>query len=224
MEEIVYLSVRLSCVCYLLYKVWHTKGQVRKVCDLLYGDAPSRKRKETGDAAPEDAATLKDEADVMGDTCYVYLDENAGKTAAPFMSQPLETDFIGEEKAMEEEVECNLPLEEMMLLKEEQEELDRNVPDVERITQAVSQTDLENMGDVIFGVGNADRDEGKSLRAAITLHAIRETEMYAVIESQVENKEFLTELMERYLDEDGNPRRHRMQKADVADKDWRNLL
>ncbi len=225
MEEIVYLSVRLSCVFYLLYKVWHTKGQVRKVCDLLYGDAVSRKRKKTVDGVPEVPGAENDTEDVMGDTTYVYLDENAGKTAAPFMSLPLESDFIGEEKDMGEEVECNLPLEEMRLLKEEQEELDGNAPEVETVTQAITQADLENMGDVIFGVGNADRDEGKSLRAAITLHAIRETEMYAVIEAQVENKEFLTELMERYLDEDGNPRRYRVpQKTGVPGRDWRELL
>lgn len=225
MEEIVYLSVRLACVCYLLYKAWQAKGQVRRVCDLLYGDAPSRKRKKAEETAPV-VPLAEEQTDIMGSTRFVYLDENAGKTVAPFMSLPLETDFIGEEKDTEEEdVECNLPLEEMRLLKEEQEELDKNVPAVEAVSQAVTQADLENIGDVLFGVGNANRDEGKSQRAALTLHAIRETEMYAVIESQVENKEFLTELMDRYLDEDGNPRPHKFpQKSDVSDRDWRELL
>ena len=51
----------------------------------------------------------------MGKTRFVYLDENAGKTVAPYMSQPLEqgTDYIGEdEEIREEDVECLLPLEE----------------------------------------------------------------------------------------------------------------
>ncbi len=39
----------------------------------------------------------------MGNTRYVYLDENAGKTAAPFMSQPLERNFIGEEEDVQQE-------------------------------------------------------------------------------------------------------------------------
>ena len=43
------------------------------------------------------------EDEVMGSTRYVYLDENAGKTAAPFMSQPLEKNFIGEEENVEQE-------------------------------------------------------------------------------------------------------------------------
>lgn len=223
MEEIVYLSVRLACISYLLYKVWEMKGQVRKLCDLLYGDAASRKRKETKEAVlpVEERGT-----DMMGSTRFVYLDENAGKTAAPYMSLPLETDFIGEDKMLgEEEVECDLPLEEMRLLKEEQEELDGNVPVVESVTQAVTQADLENMGDVLFGVGSSDRDEEKSRRAALTLHAIRETEMYAVIETQVENKEFLTELMGRYLDADGNPIQQKVTKTTVVSgKDWRSLL
>ena len=59
--------------------------------------------------------------DVMGATRFVYLDENAGKTVAPYMSQQLETgsDFIGADKDIpEDEVECKLPLEEMRMLKE----------------------------------------------------------------------------------------------------------
>lgn len=221
MEELIYFCVRIVCIGYLLYSVYGWRRRIETVCTLLYGK-PCVKKENKEAAGTESAVS---DAEVMGSTRYVYLDENAGKTAAPFMSLPLESDFIGEEKDMGEEVECNLPLEEMRLLKEEQEELDGNAPEVETVTQAITQADLENMGDVIFGVGNADRDEGKSLRAAITLHAIRETEMYAVIEAQVENKEFLTELMERYLDEDGNPIRHRMpKKTGVPGRDWRELL
>lgn len=41
---------------------------------------------------------------VMGATRFVYLDENAGTFAAPYMSQPLETgnDYLGEEEAVPE--------------------------------------------------------------------------------------------------------------------------
>ena len=54
------------------------------------------------------------------------------------MSQPLETaaDFIGEEEDVaEEEVECKLPLEEMRMLKEEQEELDGTYPAVDAVSR-----------------------------------------------------------------------------------------
>lgn len=36
MEEIVYLSIRLGCTAYLLYKVWEQKKRIGKICDLLY--------------------------------------------------------------------------------------------------------------------------------------------------------------------------------------------
>ena len=52
-------------------------------------------------------------ADVMGATRFVYLDENAGKTVAPYMSQQLEmgSDLIGKDEDIpEDEVECKLPL------------------------------------------------------------------------------------------------------------------
>lgn len=78
---------------------------------------------------------------MMGSTRYVYLDENAGQTVAPYMSEPLGmgTDYIGEdEEVPEEEMECKLSLEEMKMLKEEQEELDGMSPEVESISQVVT--------------------------------------------------------------------------------------
>ena len=36
MEGLVYLSVRVGCAAYLLYKVWEQKKKVRELCDLLY--------------------------------------------------------------------------------------------------------------------------------------------------------------------------------------------
>ena len=35
-EGLVYLSVRVGCAAYLLYKVWEQKKKVRELCDLLY--------------------------------------------------------------------------------------------------------------------------------------------------------------------------------------------
>lgn len=88
-----YLSVRLGCAVYLLYKVWGQKARIREWCDLLYTPV---KKEET---VP---AVSGDEPDVMGSTRFVYLDEDAGKTAAPFMSHPLEmgTDYLGEEEGI----------------------------------------------------------------------------------------------------------------------------
>ena len=74
MEGLVYLSVRVGCAAYLLYKVWGQKKKVRELCDLLY--TPT-KREQMISMSPEPA----DEKEVMGKTRFVYLDENAGKTA-----------------------------------------------------------------------------------------------------------------------------------------------
>ena len=143
MEEIVYLSIRLGCTAYLLYKVWEQKKRIGKICDLLY--TPRKKTETEKDHCrnPESAA------DVMGATRFVYLDENAGKTVAPYMSQQLEmgSDLIGkDEDISEDEVECKLPLEEMRMLKDEQEELDSRSPEAEAIVPAVTPADLLNVG------------------------------------------------------------------------------
>lgn len=47
MEEIVYLSIRLGCTAYLLYKLWEQKKRIGKICDLLYTPRKKRKRKRT---------------------------------------------------------------------------------------------------------------------------------------------------------------------------------
>ncbi len=221
MEEIVYVSVRLLCAAYILRKVWGFKAEVRQVCDLFCGNARRM-------ASDKEESLPQVYADVIGGTKFVYLDEDAGSAATPYMCQPLESDFIGEDNHVIEvdDVECNLPLEEMKLLKEEQERLDADSPEVETINEAVTQADLENIGDVLFRIDGAAADEEKSLRAAKTLYAIRETEMFTVISSQVENKDFITELMDKYLDEDGNPLPTDGKGTEkvVADKDWRALL
>ena len=221
MEEVVYVSVRLLCAAYILRKMWGFKAEVRQVCDLLCSNARQ------GEVKKEESVHINNGA-VIGETKFVYLDENAGTAVVPYMSQPLESAAIEEDNDIIEadDVECDLPLDEMKLLKDEQERLDADSPEVEIISGAVTQADLENMGDVLFRIDGAAADEEKSLRAAKTLYAIRETEMFTVISSQVENKDFITELMDKYLDEDGNllPTNRNDKAKLVADKDWRNVL
>lgn len=223
MEEVIYLSVRTACAAYILYKVWQTKSQVKRICEALYAVSSSAQAEKKGTPLPEPIP----EADVMGGTQSVYLDENTGETGAPFLSLPLEKDFIGEEAEMpEEDVECTLDLERMRLLQEEQEELDAmNIP-TEAVSQPVTQADLVNMADVLFNRNRARENEEQSSRAALTLHAIRETEMFAVIEAQVENKEVIEELMGRYLDEEGNPKpvRNSTPPKNESGKDWKTLI
>lgn len=115
MEGIVYLLVRMACIFYLLYKVWCWKSRVDEICRLLYG-----KGAETGAETPVECPKDTGTEDVMGSTRFVYLDEDAGTGVAPYMSQPLEmsADYIGEEDEIQDgEVECNLSLEEMELLR-----------------------------------------------------------------------------------------------------------
>ncbi|GAE84904.1 DUF4122 family protein [Bacteroides reticulotermitis] len=224
MEEIVYLSVRLACVFYILYKVWGTKKKVREICDLLYVKTPPVRtdKKESETILPEAA----DESGVMGGTRFVYLDENAGKTAAPYMSQPLDTGYIGEDEDIpEEDVECQLPLEEMKILKEEQEDLDVTSPEVDPVSGAVTPADLDNAGNVLFKLDHADQDEEKSRRAALTLYAIRETDLFEIFSSQVENKNVIENLMGKYLDGEGNalPVRKTMAGTFPSDE-WKQYL
>ena len=210
MGTIVYLSIRLACACYILYKVCGQKKKIREICDLLYAKLPPVKKKEPENVLSEPSS----ESSVMGSTRFVYLDEEAGKTVAPYMTQPLETaaDFSGE-------------VEEMRMLKEEQEELDGTYPVVDAVSQAVTPDDLDNAGNVLFKLNDADKDEEKSIRAALTLHTIRETDLFEIFSSQVENKNVIDGLMGKYLDGNGNPLPVRKTKSVVPVSDgWKQYL
>ena len=192
--------------------------------DLLKGMENASAYREMISMSPEPA----DEKEVMGKTRFVYLDENAGKTAAPYMSQPLEqgTDYIGEdEEIREEDVECLLPLEEMELLRKEQEELDSALPETEVITQAVTLEEFSLVGDVLMRVNGADQDADKRSSAARTLFAIRNTSLFDLFISQVGNEEAVNKLLEENLDEDGNPRPLKKGgKRNNGGVDWRELV
>lgn len=226
MEEIIHLSVRLACASYILYKVWGQKKKVGEICDLLYMKERSAGEKKWKPETPPSKQT--DEPNVMGSTRFVYLDENAGQTAAPYMTQPLEMNAgytEDNEDVPEEEVECKLSLEEMKMLKEEQEEMDETAPEVDTITQVVTSADLDNASDVLFQLNDADKDEDKSRRAAFTLHAIRQTDLFEIFSSQVENKNLIANLMGKYLDGEGNalPQKAK-EKEDISRRDWKEFV
>ena len=159
MGTIVYLSIRLACACYILYKVCRQKKKIREICDLLYAKLPPVKQKE-----PENV-----------------------------LSEP--------------------------------EELDGTYPVVDAVSQAVTPDDLDNAGNVLFKLNDADKDEEKSLRAALTLHTIRETDLFEIFSSQVENKNVIDSLMGKYLDGNGNPLPVRKIKSVVPVSDgWKQYL
>ena len=216
MEEIVYLSIRFGCTAYLLYKVWKQKERIGKICDLLYTPR-NRPQAEKDNGEPGNAQ------DVMGATRFVYLDENAGKTAAPFMSQPLERNFIGEEEdVQQEDVECNLQLEKMKLLQEVQEDLDAESPEVESVSPVLSSRDMEVLGEYLTHQDEADHE--KAMQAARVLFSIRQTSLMDVFLSNMENSAIVEELIDRYLDEDGNPKPLKVKDGNEPSDEWRKYI
>ena len=111
------------------------------------------------------------------------------------------------------------------MLRNEQEALDDLSPETETIIPVVTSADLLNVGDVLLNLDGAGSDENKSRRAAMTLRAIRETDMFELFSSQVENKKLIEELMGKYVDKEGNAlplKRERKESKHVTD--WRNLV
>ncbi|MFS2556929.1 DUF4122 family protein [Bacteroides thetaiotaomicron] len=219
MEELIYFCVRIVCIGYLLYSVYGWRRRIETVCTLLYGK-PCVKKEKKETAGTESAVS---DTEVMGSTRYVYLDENAGKTAAPFMSQPLERNFIGEEEdVQQEDVECNLQLEKMKLLQEVQEDLDAESPEVESVSPVLSSRDMEVLGEYLTHQDEADHE--KAMQAARVLFSIRQTSLIDVFLSNMENSAIVEELIERYLDDDGNPKVLKLMKRHEISDNWRKYL
>ena len=111
------------------------------------------------------------------------------------------------------------------MLQEEQEDLERPVPETDAVTQAVTLDDLSLVGDVLMKVDGADRDNGKASAAARTLLAIRDTDLFDVFISQAGNEEAVNRLLEKYLDEDGRPLdKERKRHGNDKGIDWRKLI
>ena len=111
-----------------------------------------------------------------------------------------------------------LQLVEEFLLHERELSLETDV-----VTQAVTLDELSLVGDVLMKVDEADKDEGKASIAARTLFAIRDTDLFGLFVSQVGNEEAVNRLLEKYLDEDGQPvnKDRNWQKRGI---DWRKLI
>ena len=109
------------------------------------------------------------------------------------------------------------------MLEEEQEGLERLSLETDVVTQAVTLDELSLVGDVLMKVDEADKDEGKASIAARTLFAIRDTDLFGLFVSQVGNEEAVNRLLEKYLDEDGQPvnKDRNWQKRGI---DWRKLI
>ena len=61
------------------------------------------------------------------------------------------------------------------------------------------------------------------MQAARVLFSIRQTSLIDVFLSNMENSAIVEELIDRYLDEDGNPRSLKVKDGNEPSDDWRPL-
>lgn len=110
----------------------------------------------------------------------------------------------------------------MKLLQEVQEDLDAESPEVESVSPVLSSRDMEVLGEYLTHQGEADHV--KAMQAARVLFSIRQTSLIDVFLSNMENSAIVEELIDRYLDEDGNPKplRHRVENESL--KNWRQYI
>ena len=81
---------------------------------------------------------------------------------------------------------------------------------------------MEVLGEYLTHLGDADHE--KALLAARVLFSIRQTSLIDVFLSNMENSAIVEELIDRYLDEDGNPRPLKVKNGNEPSDDWRKYI
>lgn len=220
MGTYVYLTVKVICVVYIIYRFWlfMFSRKADGLWDRLYHWASiirikmwrrhkkrmsaraerekrrkvrNKKKKETPVVAPAK------HCEVIGKTKSVYIPDPK-KAGEPVRSEPLpESDFISEDEDISaDEVDDSLePVEDGEL--QELMEPDLCEPDPD-FSQAMTYEDLNNMVAVASGT-STDTDD--IARAVETLYSLRQSDIYEFILSESGNKERIEALMREHFDE-----------------------
>ena len=110
----------------------------------------------------------------------------------------------------------------MKLLQEVQEDLDAESPEVESVSPVLSSRDMEVLGEYLVHQDEADHE--KAMQAARVLFSIRQTSLMDVFLSNMENSAIVEKLIDRYLDEDGNPKLLKRSDMNDISNDWRKYI
>lgn len=217
-----YLTIKIVCCTYILYKVWGWNKKIREVYKVLY-------RPKTNFKQDEHMIAKVPEPDIIGSTHHTYLNKNAGQIFTPILNEQskiIPVEETEEDELLPEEVAYNLSMDLLKIIGEEQAELDALPRNVEAFTtQAVSIDELLLAGDVLMGIDGSEQDERKQLQAAQTLHRIQGTDLFDIFILQMENVDIINNLIDKYLDENGEPREIKLSEGGKQPlKSWRSLI
>ena len=224
----IYLTVKIVCALYILYRLWFFlfRRKAEGLWDRLYrwariirimmwrwhkirmvAKAERRKRRTVrNQKKKKEAAAVAPSTycEVIGKTKSVYIPDPK-KAKEPVRSEPLpESDFIGEDDDISaDDVDDILePMDEEDLQKLMEPGLSEADPD---FSQAMTYDDINNMVAVASG---ANKDETDTIRAVETLYSIRQSDIYEFILSESDNKDRIERLMNERFDEKAAPNKH----------------
>lgn len=218
MEDKVYFIVKTLCAACLLYQLWlhlfryrlhgfweRWEVRARFIRRKLAGLRKQPVRAQASDVMVK--ATNK-EADVIGKTKFIYLEDPDIAREVPVRSDPLPSSgFIGEDEDISaDDVEDSLSAVQRQdsLSEEEKRELmapAESEPDPD-FANAMTFEEMQNAVEVLTS-GTDDAD--KSLRAAELLYNIQQTEIYHFLIDKVSNQERVDSLLRENLDGQGRP-------------------
>lgn len=226
METYVHLTVKIICAVYVLYRCWififshKTKCLWRRV-EIIACYARRKNAFHKGTAKKQKESTSEKsvpEVDVMGKTKTVYIENPDKARNVPAMSEPLpESDFIGEDDDISaDDVEDNLEsLEDEELLGLMSPSVSEPDPDFK---QSMTFEDMQNVADVLSGKND---DDSNAVRAAETLYAIRQSDIFEFFLNETGNKDKVENLLRECLDENGVPRdKPRQHRKEAEGFDW----
>lgn len=221
MEHTFYLTVRALVVVYVLYRLYVIvyKRRFYGFWEFLPALREFLLEKKEGGKTEDVTVPVKPEpfSPVIGKTTVVYLEDPSSVTVAPVLTEQLETTgYIGEEKDISpDEVESELtpPLEKILDKEEYYEHLDENAPGEDpELSTGLTYQQLSQAVDVLSSSSLENKKDEEVIEVARTLYAIRGTDMFQFFASQVGNIALVEQLLEEYLDGDGQPLPKRKKK------------
>ncbi len=208
----IYLVVRIGCMLYVLYRLWMVL--FRYGMFGIWGRLVNRADAAAWAIEPEKADGHRTE-DVIGQTHVVYIEAPyAAAAAVPVRSEELPpSDFLGEEEEIPEDAVANTLSDTSSTAPPNEEELYEDAAQTPLDTEFSRGLTYDEISNVVGVLKTTPADVDRTLAAARTIFNLKNTDLFEFFTTQADNTAAVENLLNGYLDANGECRPDRMPKG-----------
>ena len=208
----IYLVVRIGCMLYVLYRLWMVL--FRYGMFGIWGRLVNRADAAAWAIEPEKADGHRTE-DVIGQTHVVYIEAPYSAPAAvPVRSEELPpSDFLGEEEEIPEDAVANTLSDTSSTAPPNEEELYEDAAQTPLDTEFSRGLTYDEISNVVGVLKTTPADVDRTLAAARTIFNLKNPDLFEFFTPQADNTAAVENLLNGYLDANGECRPDRMPKG-----------